>query len=298
MCGADVPGEVCSICGTPLQVAGPTSLIETPAPKDATDPSLPVEAPVVTSSPTLELTSPGRNDGKSGRKWALGGFAALVVVLVAFALFRSSAHPSQAAGTSQAQVVVAQSAPDVSTAASEATTGAPAQPKSGAATPSGPAATSSAKNPGLPPQWVVYVNQQFGFSIPVPGSWKVGKSNSGGAGAYFTSPDGLSRISVVGNPTTGAEVVGCTTVTCAASNDSSSRRAAGATVEYTASGADWYVVSGHEPDGSVYYERTAVGPRSVNTLEIDYPASASAQMSSIVTKVSLGFRPGDLSVSH
>lgn len=174
MCGADVPGEACPLCGTALRVAGPTSLTDTPTPSQTPDPSLNTEAPVVTSTPTLEPTAPSRNDGQSGRKWAIGGFIALIVVLVAFALFRSSAHSTAAAGPTQSQPATTQSVADLSTTSSEAATTAsptqtpkPVDPQVAARAALGAAVTSGEAALQTKSQWVVQLDSKWiGISDP------------------------------------------------------------------------------------------------------------------------------------
>lgn len=132
-----------------------------------------------------------------------------------------------------------------------------------------------------------YRNVRYGFSFPEAKGMKSDRLPDNGDGIKLKNGKGFSITAYGSN-----NVLTATLMDEANSHSSTMDK-----VTYRAKGKNWYVVSGLK-GSQVIYIKGFVGVGSTNTLMLEYPKKDEKAYDLLVTKLSRGFRPGDLDNAH
>lgn len=238
--------------------------------------------------------SPPKAPGGSGRKWAV--VAALIVVgvggVIAGAVW-SGSDQSVAAGAGSAQP----SASTVSAAVAASPT--PVQSRSThavAPVATSPAATTTrySQLPGagvgeLRPAgegYQRYTNSRFGYAMDVPDSLVPQGEAGNSDGQRFLSTDGATEVAVWGGWNNDGD-----SVSSAFQKALADAQSAGRSVTYQASGDGVFTVSGYEPDGDIYYQRTWVTDSKEVTMTWVYPAARQPVIGPAIEHAAATFPP-------
>ncbi len=153
-----------------------------------------------------------------------------------------------------------------------------------------------------------YTNPRFGFSFDVPASWVEGDEAANGDGRGFTSLDGLAGIQGSGSHNIGLDCYkqpppGSTLATCSLAEvrdgvTSEIAASGDTTITYQAQGTNWFVLSGTDRGGQIWYSRYTVGDGDIDRLDIGYPVSRKAQMDPVVSRVVSSYQAGDVANGH
>jgi len=142
-------------------------------------------------------------------------------------------------------------------------------------------------------EWEPYSNGRFGFALDVPTALVAQPESDNGDGRMWTSPDGQVHLAVYGsNNTSGA------TAKQMLEQDVAERTAAGEDVTYQRSTDTFYVVSGYQSDGQVFYLACWVGTGSLNAMWWLYPTSQAETVEPWLTDSYHSFVHGNLAVAH
>ena len=121
-----------------------------------------------------------------------------------------------------------------------------------------------------------YCNERFGFCVERPIDFKPLPAPENGDGRGFVSPDGKAEYVAFGS--LAVEDVNFTLA------DEFNNAQEGVTISYKVLKKDWFVLSGKDTDGSIFYQKTMRKINDINgqptpvywTVEIKYPADQKA----------------------
>lgn len=128
---------------------------------------------------------------------------------------------------------------------------------------------------------LTYRNDRFGTQVtfPVEAFAALAAGPANGDGQTFLSRDGASLV------VSGASAPRDAPVADLLALRERVRREGGGTVTYSATGTDWFVLSGYEGD-AVYYERHEVGREAViHSLVLRYPESVRERYDPLVKPI-------------
>ncbi|BEP15942.1 hypothetical protein acdb102_42530 [Acidothermaceae bacterium B102] len=171
------------------------------------------------------------------------------------------------------------------------TASAPANQPVASSTPAATTAVTPASN-----GFRTYTNARFGFSTQVPAAFIPGQPPENGDGLSFNSTDGRATLTVFG----GNNVLNDTATTLR-TKLAADLVAKGGSVSYRNTSTDIAAVSGTYPSSlgtMVFYERSAVGPGSIDTILWSYPVADKPADDPLLYKAVGTFRPGDLTTGH
>lgn len=132
-----------------------------------------------------------------------------------------------------------------------------------------------------------YRNVRYGFSFPEAKGMKSDRLPDNGDGIKLKNGKGFSITAYGSN----------NVLTATLMDEENSHSSTMDKVTYRAKGKNWYVVSGLK-GSQVIYIKGFVGVGSINTLLLEYPKKDEKAYDLLVTKLSSGFRPGDLDKAH
>lgn len=140
------------------------------------------------------------------------------------------------------------------------------------------------------PEYAVYRNSRYGFSIDIPRHFIADPPPTNGDGQMYHSPGGDAVIRVYGS-----NVFQPTTTRREYDQMISDK---GSKLGYHTSGQDWFVVTWQEPDGTVFYHKSHVGPGSINSFSFSYPQGQKQYYEKLIQRMEGSFRRGDISRAH
>lgn len=153
---------------------------------------------------------------------------------------------------------------------------------------------SAAQRGASDPEWDVYRNERFGFSLAYPANvFHVEKRSEAGDGQVFITKDGEARL-LVGAFNNGDKH------TVASYQDYVLRNSyADYTVTYQRRGDTWFVASG-EGGGRTFYEKVmfTCGGRLINSFAMLYANDQRSTFDPIVERIENTFRPAAHCESH
>ncbi len=128
-----------------------------------------------------------------------------------------------------------------------------------------------------------YVNQRFGFAIGYPQDLLYPQGESAnGDGQTFVSKDGRAVLIAYG-----AYNALDQSLDALLASDSSRN---GRRTTYTAKRADWFVISGYEPDGRIFYQKTLLRQDVLYSFELRYPQQQKARYNPLTGIIGKSFR--------
>ena len=140
------------------------------------------------------------------------------------------------------------------------------------------------------PEYTVYRNDRYGFSIEVPLHFLPGIPPTNGDGQSYTTSSGDAAIKVYGSnnldDTTGREQY-----------DRMITEKAGK-LGYHVCSDNWFVVTWEDQGAVISYHKSYVGTGSSNSFVITYPREKMGYYEQIVERMERTFRSGDLSRAH
>lgn len=159
-----------------------------------------------------------------------------------------------------------------------------------------PTASSAPAATAAPSGYRPYANARFGFSTAVPATFISGQPPQNGDGMNFISTDGRATMTVYGSN----NVLNDTAATLR-TKQAATLVAKGGTVTYRNTSSSIAAVSGTYPSSlgtMVFYERSAVGTGSIDTLLWTYPVADKSTDDPLLYKSVSTFRAGDLTGEH
>lgn len=137
-------------------------------------------------------------------------------------------------------------------------------------------------------EWVTYTNPRFGTRIRYPAELFLPQPPpANGDGRSFASADGSMQFFVFGQFNVFAK-----TVAEMIADDKADPRFDGVT--YQRAGDDWYVLSGRR-EQTIFYRKVLLrsGGDVLHALDIEYPASAKAELDRVVAEMAMSFAAAD-----
>ena len=140
------------------------------------------------------------------------------------------------------------------------------------------------------PQYTVYRNSRYGFSIEVPSHFVRQTPPTNNDGQSFTSPGGDAVLIVYGSN----NIDDSTALDQYKGMVAEKKGKLG----YHVCGDDWFVVTWAEGDDVLFYQKSHVGPGSSNSFILSYPRQKSAYYEPIIKRAEGTFRRGDTGRAH
>ena len=153
-----------------------------------------------------------------------------------------------------------------------------------------PVSSTKAVVDNTEPEYTVYHNSRYGFSIDIPRHFIADPPPTNGDGQMYHSPGRDAVIRVYGS-----NVFQPTTTRREYDQMVSDKRGK---LGYHTSGQDWFVVTWQEPDGTVFYHKSHVGAGSINSFSFSYPEGQKQYYEKLVQRMEGSFRRGDVSRAH
>jgi serine/threonine-protein kinase len=150
-------------------------------------------------------------------------------------------------------------------------------------------ATAILASVALASDWTTYVNDRFGATAEIPGSYKAGDPPANNDGLSFTSPDGDATIVVWGALAKVMDENFADYAKRLVGYDTDD----GWTVSYSAGKKDWYAFSGSKAD-RIFFEKVIQTCKGdiANHVRLEYPAARKSEFDPIVTHVTKSLRSG------
>ena len=137
------------------------------------------------------------------------------------------------------------------------------------------------------PDWVLYVNDRFGFSFRYPvGVFEPDRRTEAGNGEVFTDVGGHARLLVGAFENAGGHSIQ------SYMNFIRTESYSGYNVDYAPRGQTWFVLSG-ENDQNVFYEKVmfSCSGRLISSFALIYPVARKAMFDPVVTGIEKTFKP-------
>ncbi|EPZ41803.1 MULTISPECIES: hypothetical protein [Alicyclobacillus] len=128
--------------------------------------------------------------------------------------------------------------------------------------------------------YVNYTNSRYGFSLQIPSAFNQEALPQDGDGQSWTSSDTEMTVKAFGQYNVNHDTV----------KSELASLATGKQATYQDAQSNWGVVSGTDGQ-NIFYDKVYVGS-NIYELQIEYPASAANQYSSVVTHIANSFQPG------
>ncbi|MDV3002640.1 MAG: hypothetical protein N5P05_004295 (plasmid) [Chroococcopsis gigantea SAG 12.99] len=132
-----------------------------------------------------------------------------------------------------------------------------------------------------------YCNERFGFCFDYPKNIKREPPPANGDGITFIGTDGLEI--------TGSGINNFFDDTLDSEKETTAPNFE--RITYQARCRNWFVLSGYQRQNIIYW-KTYLGKGSINHLFIRYPKTLKQKYDPLVNRVSLSFKPGNLTESH
>ncbi len=132
-------------------------------------------------------------------------------------------------------------------------------------------------------EMATYVNQRFGFAIDYPQNLLTPQGEAtNGDGQRFVSRDGQAELLAYGAYNALEQSLDALLKSDAGRN--------GRRTTYKTGHADWFVISGYEPDGRIFYQKTMLRGDTLYSFELTYPQLQKDQYNPLTGRIGKSFR--------